>query len=132
MKKYFCKILTFSLIPAIFSAAVLCCPYLKTAEAGHFSCLLNVEKPMPACHAHHGKADATAKTENCCKLQLPADHPPKISLNIPQTVNGLVLLNILFPQKFVLKDQFNFACLDGPPGWESDPPLYILSHNFRI
>ena len=132
MKKYFYKILTSGLILTVFLTAVLCCHCLKTAEAGYFPGLMNVAKPMPACHAHPGKTGGPAQADHCCNPQLQADHPAKIFLKIPQTVNDFVLLSILFPQQFVFQDRFNLACLNGPPGPISDPPLYILSHNFRI
>lgn len=138
MKKYPLKIAVFYLIPALFLANLLCChfPGIKSVQAADFRSvsMLKTEKAVPSCHAQPNKTPAPVKREcSCCiTQQLQADPPAKISLHIPQSIIGYLSVSVLPSAVFVLKDQFNLAFLNGPPGPISKTPLYIHLHNFRI
>jgi len=116
----------------VFLATVLCCnPQLAQAKS---STGVDVAmKGMPSCHAAKGKSSAPVKAEkDCCKPQLQADHPVKISFEFSQLVSDLSLIDVFIDHKILLKEKFNLAYLNGPPGLASEVPLYLFTHNFRL
>lgn len=131
MKKHFSKILASSLILTVFLATVLCCNP-QSVQASTVSVSNTSMEDMPNCPERKGKASTPAKVNDCCNPQLQAEHPVKISLNFPQIVNDLFSVHIFVYKPVVLKEKFNLAYLNGPPGLASDIPLYLSTHNFRL
>ncbi len=131
MKKYFSKIIHFSLILPLALATVMCCQFSWTKPA---AASVNIEKSMPACHLHKNKPSTPSKNNcSCCATkQLQAEQASKISLDGLKTVNHFVFLSVLPAQSSALKTKFNLAYLHGPPGLYADISLYIQNHNLRL
>ena len=133
MKKLLPKILTSTLILAVFFATVLCCSPARAAGAGHSPDLMGKAKgSMPACH-HNQSSSSDNNEKPCCYKQLQAvqEVQTSIQVNTPQQFAGSSLA-VIPPQSSSHKGLFNCAYLDGPPGSVLEAPFYILSHSFRI
>ncbi len=130
MKNYFSKILASGLILSVFLATALCCNVFVSSSAEANTGM----KDMPGCHMNKGKFDTSSqdKDNSCCKPQLQADNPVKISFNLTHIINDFSPLDVFIHQQIGLKEKFNLAYLDGPPGPVSEIPLYLITHNFRI
>jgi hypothetical protein len=130
MKKYSLKIIIFPLIFAVSLATILCCAAFSGTTLAKTNSIV-ASNVMPSCHAHKGKTDNSAP-KNCCNPKLQADYPSKISINITPIFTELVSLDFSSQQFSVIKTKLNLAFVDGPPGSDSDTPLYIHFRNFRI
>lgn len=126
MNKMFAKITSVFTLSVFLMAAVLCC---CTQQSVHAS----TEKKLPACHAQKAKADSPVKTDcSCCtSKQLQADSNAKVTLQAP-SVNAMPIAALLEVDiHHLIKQKFNLAYLDGPPGLLSEVPLYLLFRSIR-
>lgn len=129
MKQCLSEILASGLILSVFLATVLCCNvFVASSEAN------TAMKDMPGCHMNKGISDtpSTDHDNSCCKPQLHADTIVKASFNFTQIALDFSVVDIFTYQPTALKDKFNLAYLDGPPGPTSEIPLYLITHSFRI
>ena len=132
MKKYFSKIVSLGVILPVSFATIFCCQFslVKPVAAS----AVKTHDAMPACHAHKNKASAPMKSncECCVSKRLQADQLTKNSFEISKVVTGYVFSNVFPSTISILKDKFNLAYLNGPPGPASDTPLYIHLRNIRL
>ncbi len=131
MNRSLSKIAVFSLILTFSSASILCCH--SKAEASSLSSLIKAQQALPPCHTHKAKTSTPVKNNcDCCVTkQSQADSPISLSSNVPQVMLGYLSSNFSLTQ-VCIKNKFNLAYLDGPPGPIAEIPLYLQSHNFRI
>ena len=136
MKKYFSKIVIFSLTAALSFASILCCDFSKlgNVKVGQSHVVkAKAKNSMPACHAKQKDANAPVRSDcNCCAKRLQADQPVKISIDAPQAQLVLVLADDLSKYSLYANLKFKSAYLNGPPGTVIDDPLFISLHNIRI
>ncbi len=108
-------------------AVILCCCTQQATQIAKASIA------VPSCHAHKQKTDApVSKDCSCCTAKkLQADSDGKLVIQVLQFASTPIILAHTAAAQPFIKQQFNLAYLDGPPGLSSEIPLYLLFRSIR-
>ncbi len=127
MRKTFKTVLVLSLAGAFTLGSVLCCCVRNIAHADTVA----VVKSHACCASKH-TADHSQKAADCNHCSLKSMQTAQVFELIPSFTIAFKLLPADIVSIFHHSVVYQTVWADGPPGFSSEVPLYIQSHQIRV